>query len=58
MKKEYEKALKMVADAINNEGVNPKHHKIMDDKLRKEWPVLWRAVHYAADIYKENNAIL
>jgi hypothetical protein len=55
MNKEYEKALKMVADAINNEGVNPKYHKIMDDKLRTSWPVLWRAVHYAADVYKENN---
>jgi hypothetical protein len=56
MNKKHEKALKMVADAINNEGINPKFHKAMDDRLRKEWPTLWRAVHYAADVYKEENA--
>jgi hypothetical protein len=51
---EYEKALKMIADAILNEGSNPRFHKMSDDKLRSSWPVLWRAVHYAADVYQEN----
>jgi len=53
--KEYEKALKMVAEAILNEVVNTRFHKMSDDKLRTGWPVLWRAVHYAADVYQENN---
>lgn len=50
------KALKMISDAITNEDINPKHHKLMDDRLRKDWPTLWRAVHYAADVYREESA--
>ena len=53
---EYEKALKMIADAVENKDISPRVRKTMDNKLREEWPVLWRAVHYASDAYKENNA--
>ena len=52
--KEYEKALMMIAEAVLNEGANPVFHKRSDDKLRTGWPVLWRAVHYATDVYQEN----
>jgi hypothetical protein len=52
---EYEKALKMIADALLNQDENPIFNKRSDDKLRTGWPVLWRAVHYATDVYRENN---
>jgi hypothetical protein len=55
MSKEYEQALKMIVDAIANKDLTPKQYKMMDDKLRSGWPELWRAVHYAADVYEENN---
>lgn len=53
---EYEKALKMIAEAVLSQGSNPRFHKMSDDKLRTSWPSLWRAVHHATDIYEENNA--
>ena len=36
--------LKIAVDAWNIEGRNPEYHRMMKEKLRKEWPVLFEAL--------------
>jgi hypothetical protein len=46
-----EELVKKVIDAWLVEGANPAFHKMMKEKLKREWPVLARAIENLA---KEN----
>ena len=46
-------ALEGISNAISVNNTNPRQHHRAMVKLRHDWPVLWREIHRAMDIYEE-----
>ena len=40
----YDSVLKLLHDAIHEEGVNPSYHRRIMKKHRRQWPTLWFAI--------------
>lgn len=52
MGQELEYALMHLEEAIYDEGPQPKYHRQVMKKHRKEWPVLWAAIDEVLEAMK------
>jgi PAS domain-containing protein len=47
---ELEAALREIRTAVEDEGVQPRHHRRVMARHEQEWPTLWKAIRRALEV--------